>query len=403
MLSILSHYWGWLVLFFIIGFLAALMAFSDAEDEETDAEVKLSDEANRRRIPLWFFPLAVLAVLGVIASLLGFVENVTAAWLTTGALAFFAFAGGALSGAFGGMSGLRWGPLLVAGLVWACSLFITPPAAWFPSEKPAEATAAAPAPAAKPDDAAVKAAAAKAEEEAKAAAVAAAAKAKAEADAKAAAAAKAEADAKAAAAAKAEAEAKAAAAAKAEEEAKAAAAAKAEEEAKAAAAAKAEEEAKAAAAAAAAAAPKSVKQVAELKAAAIAAAKTLPAAGPLDLGQCQTALSGIVAKETIKFDAGSAKVSKASEALIAKIGATLARCPSGISVEVSGHTDTTGDAAKNKALSQTRADAVVALLKKKGATADQLTAVGYGSEKPLAVNDSDAGKAANRRIDFAVK
>ena len=395
MLSILSHYWGWLVLFFIIGFLAALMAFSDADDEDFEAEVKLSDEAKRRRVPLWFYPMAGLAVLGVIASLLGFVENVTAAWITTGALAFFAFAGGAMAGSFGGMSGLRWGPLMVAGLVWACSLFITPPAAWFPADKPAEAAAPAAAVVKVAEDAA-KAAAAKAEEEAKAAA---AAKAKAEEAAKAAAA-KAQEEAKVAAL-KAEEQAKAAAA-KAEEDAKAAAAAKAEEEAKEAAA-KAEEAAKAAAAAAAAAEPKSVKQLAEMKAAAIAAAKALPAVGPLDLGQCQAALSGLIAKENVKFDASSAKVSKQSEALIAKIGATLGRCPGSVSVEVSGHTDTSGDAAKNKALSQSRAEAVVTLLKKKGAKADQINAAGYGSEKPLASNDTAEGKAANRRIEFAVK
>jgi outer membrane protein OmpA-like peptidoglycan-associated protein len=325
---------------------------------------------------------------------------VTGAWITTGALAFFAFSGGALAGAFGGMSGLRWGPLMVAGLVWACSLFITPPAAWFAAEKApaaAEAPAAQPAPAVKAAEDAAKAAAAKAEAEKAAAAKAAAAKAEDEAKA---AAAKAEADAKAVAA-KAEADAKAAAA-KAEEEAKAAAL-KAEEAAKEAAA-KAEEEAKEAAAkAAAAAAPVSVKKLAELKAAAIAAAKALPATGPLDLGQCQTALSGLIAKENVKFDAGSAKVSKASAALIAKIGATLGRCPDSVSVEVSGHTDSSGDAAKNKALSQSRAQAVVDLLKAKGAKADQLTAVGYGPEKPLASNDTNDGKAANRRIEFAVK
>jgi len=45
----------------------------------------------------------------------------------------------------------------------------------------------------------------------------------------------------------------------------------------------------------------------------------------------------------------------------------------------------------------------VDLLKAKGAKADQLTAVGYGPEKPVATNDSAEGKAANRRIDFAVK
>jgi outer membrane protein OmpA-like peptidoglycan-associated protein len=353
MLSILSHYWGWLVLFFIIGFLAALMAYSDVDEEEDKRgleEVKLSDEGDRKRLPVWFYPLAGLAGIGILGTLFGFFEGVTGAWVATAGLAFAAFSGGALSGAFGGMSGLRWGPLMVAGLVWACSLFITPPSTWFAAPAaPAPAVAEAP----KPD--AAKEAAAKAEAEAKAAA------------------------------------------AKAEDEAKAAAAAQAEADARAAAL-KAEEDAKAAAAA-----PKSVKQIAEMKAAALAAAKALPATGPLDLGQCQTALSGLTAKENVKFDTGSAKVASASQALIGKIGATLGRCPAGVSVEVAGHTDASGDAAKNKALSQARAQAVVNMLKAKGAKAEQLTAVGYGADKPLAANDTKEGQAANRRIDFAVK
>ena len=413
MMNIFAHYWGWLLLITVIGFVGGMIVHPDEEDTG---------------LPVWFWPLALLLVLGVVAGKFGFVGSPYSAWTEFAAIAFTGFSLGALAGGFGKKFGLRWGPLLVSALVGAIAMFMTPVSGWMVAEKAAPAAAEAPAAsaaadAAKPAEAAP--AEAKSGEAVTAAASASAdpfaakpaattpapdadAAAKAEEDAKAAAAAKAEDEAKAAAAAKAEEDAKAAAAAKAEDDAKAAAAAKAEEDAKAAAAAKAEDDAKAAAAKAeenakaAAPAPLTVAALAEQKSSAIAAAKALPAKGPLDGAQCQTALSGLTAKEDIKFDTNSAKVSKPSMALISKIGAILGRCPAGVSMEIAGHTDSSGDAAKNKTLSQNRAEAVLKLLKAK-AKGDHLTAVGYGVEKPLASNDTAEGKAANRRIEFSVK
>jgi outer membrane protein OmpA-like peptidoglycan-associated protein len=362
MMNIFAHYWGWLLLITAIGFIGGMMVHPDEED---------------RGLPVWFWPLAVLLVLGYAAAQFGFVDEPYSVWIGFAALGYAGFTIGALAGGFGKKFGLRWGPLLVSILVGTIGVFMTPATGLFPSaDKPAETAAATPAP-----DAAQKAA-----DEAKAAAV------KAEEDAKAVAA-KAEEDAKAAAA-KAEEEAKAAAA-KAEEEAKAAAA-KAAEEAKAVAA-KAEEEAKAVAPAAA------PETLADKKTAAIAAAAALPAKGPLDAAQCQTALSGLVAKDSVKFTASSAKLAPESKPLIASLGAALARCPASVKVEVSGYTDNSGDAAKNKALSKSRAQAVVDALKAKGAKAGQLSAVGYGPDKPVASNDTAEGKADNRRIEFSVK
>ncbi|PPQ36938.1 Outer membrane protein OmpA [Rhodoblastus acidophilus] len=362
MMNIFAHYWGWLLLVTAIGFVGGMMVHPDDED---------------RGFPIWFWPLAGLSLLGLIGVQFDLIGAEIGGLVQGGAIAFFGFTLGALAGGFGKKFGLRWGPLLVAALVWVCGLYITPPAGVLTAAAPA------PAPAAAPVVDAAKEAAAKAETDAKAAA------------------AKIEEEAKAAAA-KAEDEAKAVAA-KAAEEAKAAAA-KAEDEAKAAAA-KAAEEAKAAAPepAPAPAAPAAPATLAEKKAAVIAAAAALPASGPLDLGQCQTALSGLVAKENIKFASGGAKLAPESKPLIEKLGATLARCPATVKVEVAGHTDNSGDAAKNKALSKSRAQAVADALKGKGAKAGQLSAVGYGSEKPVAPNDTAEGKADNRRIEFAVK
>jgi outer membrane protein OmpA-like peptidoglycan-associated protein len=143
--------------------------------------------------------------------------------------------------------------------------------------------------------------------------------------------------------------------------------------------------------------------LADKKAAAITAAKALPDSGPLSAAQCQTALAGLIAGENIKFDTGSAKVSEESAKLIGAIGAILIRCPSTVAIEVAGFTDTVGDTATNKPLSQHRAEAVVEILKANGAPADRLSAVGYGEEKPLAPNDTEEGRAENRRIEFTVK
>ncbi len=70
---------------------------------------------------------------------------------------------------------------------------------------------------------------------------------------------------------------------------------------------------------------------------------------------------------------------------------------------VEGHTDDAGDAAANLALSQQRAEAVVAYLVAGGIEQERLTAIGYGEERPIADNVTDAGRAQNRRIEFVIQ
>jgi OOP family OmpA-OmpF porin len=71
---------------------------------------------------------------------------------------------------------------------------------------------------------------------------------------------------------------------------------------------------------------------------------------------------------------------------------------------VSGHTDSSGDAAKNKALSGERAAVVVKELVAKGIPASEIESVGMGSEKPLVKpDDTPAKRAKNRRYEIQVK
>lgn len=71
-----------------------------------------------------------------------------------------------------------------------------------------------------------------------------------------------------------------------------------------------------------------------------------------------------------------------------------------LAIEIQGHTDNVGSAEYNKALSQKRADAVMGYLVKKGVSPDRMTAVGYGLERPVASNDTEAGRAQNRRVQL---
>lgn len=72
-------------------------------------------------------------------------------------------------------------------------------------------------------------------------------------------------------------------------------------------------------------------------------------------------------------------------------------------IEMSGHTDNKGSSDYNKKLSLNRAKAVVDVLVKKGISPDRMTYAGYGFDRPMAPNDSDAGRQLNRRTEFEIK
>ena len=71
-------------------------------------------------------------------------------------------------------------------------------------------------------------------------------------------------------------------------------------------------------------------------------------------------------------------------------------------VEIRGHTDSTGTPIFNRKLSQARAETVMAYMVQAGISAKRLRAVGYGEEKSLRSNDSQDGRAVNRRVEFQI-
>lgn len=130
---------------------------------------------------------------------------------------------------------------------------------------------------------------------------------------------------------------------------------------------------------------------------------TVTSAEPaIDASNCQSTLNAMLSKSKINFETGKTQISRVSSGLLDLIVATIGRCP-GNAVEVSGHTDSSGDETANLILSEQRAKAVVTYLTNAGISPDRLTAIGLGSARPIAPNDTDEGKALNRRIEFSVK
>jgi outer membrane protein OmpA-like peptidoglycan-associated protein len=73
-----------------------------------------------------------------------------------------------------------------------------------------------------------------------------------------------------------------------------------------------------------------------------------------------------------------------------------------VTTSVRGHTDDTGDPAANKKLSADRAAAVQQALVARGVPASRITSEGFGAEQPIASNDSEEGRARNRRVELMV-
>jgi OOP family OmpA-OmpF porin len=127
-----------------------------------------------------------------------------------------------------------------------------------------------------------------------------------------------------------------------------------------------------------------------------------PAAAPVDATVCQQLFSDLLAKEKIRFESGRAIIDPDSAGLLDRLVETALRCPNA-NIEIAGHTDADGGDAFNQPLSEKRAQAVTDYLVKAGLPVNRFTAMGYGSTQPIAGNDTDEGKAQNRRIDFLVR
>jgi outer membrane protein OmpA-like peptidoglycan-associated protein len=108
-----------------------------------------------------------------------------------------------------------------------------------------------------------------------------------------------------------------------------------------------------------------------------------------------------VVLSNVFFDVDKFEIKSESKLELDKLVFLLKKFPF-MKIEIGGHTDNTGDKARNKALSQSRAKAVKDYLVSKGVDATRLSAIGYGDSKPVADNKTEEGRAKNRRTVFKV-
>lgn len=120
-----------------------------------------------------------------------------------------------------------------------------------------------------------------------------------------------------------------------------------------------------------------------------------------DAETCERAFARLMDRNVINFATGSAAIDPSSRQVLDALASVALRCDR-FSIEVAGHTDNQGSRELNMELSRARADAVAAYLAGQGVARTRLTARGYGPDRPRASNATEAGQAANRRIEFNV-
>ena len=116
---------------------------------------------------------------------------------------------------------------------------------------------------------------------------------------------------------------------------------------------------------------------------------------------CQNKFNQIL-KTPIHFNSSSAVIRKSSYSVLNNIALTAKECTH-FNLKIHGHTDSTGKAGLNKKLSQARANAVMKYLISKKIDDKRLTALGHGSDTPVASNRTRAGRNKNRRIEITVE
>ena len=117
--------------------------------------------------------------------------------------------------------------------------------------------------------------------------------------------------------------------------------------------------------------------------------------------ECVDRLNAAMQESEIGFEPSKSVIAGDAGPTLDRIGAIMQKCAD-YRIEIGGHTDAQGSEGFNARLSQGRAEAVLAALKGHGVDVRNMTAHGYGESRPLAENDSEAGREANRRIEFTL-
>ncbi len=116
---------------------------------------------------------------------------------------------------------------------------------------------------------------------------------------------------------------------------------------------------------------------------------------------CEKQIKAVLGARKINFAPSSSSIEEASLGVIDTIAEILIECPDA-RFEIAGHTDSQGGEESNKTLSQGRADAVLVALLQRRIRTTKMKSVGYGETDPIADNNTEEGRAQNRRIEFSL-
>ena len=117
--------------------------------------------------------------------------------------------------------------------------------------------------------------------------------------------------------------------------------------------------------------------------------------------ECAANVNAVIAKTKITFTPASAELTTDARPVLDALAAILTTCPP-MQMEIGGHTDSQGSEDGNKSLSQARAEAVLLALQGRRVDTSGMTAVGHGEAVPIADNETEEGRDANRRIEFVL-
>lgn len=106
-------------------------------------------------------------------------------------------------------------------------------------------------------------------------------------------------------------------------------------------------------------------------------------------------------ESVVNFGFDSSNLTAAAKSNLDKLSTVLINNPD-TNINVYGHTDSKGTDAYNQGLSERRANSVKSYLVSKGVSSSRLFAMGMGESEPVATNSTDAGRAQNRRVEFAI-
>jgi OOP family OmpA-OmpF porin len=126
-----------------------------------------------------------------------------------------------------------------------------------------------------------------------------------------------------------------------------------------------------------------------------------PIAGIPTPQECIAQVKAATEGRKITFDPGSVDLAAVTQPVIDDIAEILKKCGD-LPIRVSGFTDSQGREVMNQQLSQDRADAVLTALRARRVPVSTFESVGFGEENPIADNDTEDGREANRRIEFSL-